>query len=116
MAIGGAVKGLSEIKAALAKVKAEQDKKKRKALTRIGVIVKADSQKMTPVDENNLRPSAYMNVEGFEKVLIGYTAFYAPFVHEDLEATHTIGEAKFLEKSVKMNQDRILEELAKIGV
>lgn len=116
MAIGGTVKGLAEIKDALAKVKAEQDKKKRKALTRIGVFVKADSVKMTPVDTSNLRGSAYSDVDGAKKVFIGYTAFYAPFVHEDLEAKHTVGEAKFLEKSVKMNQDRILEELAKAGV
>lgn len=116
MAIGGSVKGLSEIKAALVKVKQEQDKKKRKALTRIGVIVKGDSVKMTPVDTSNLRGSAYMDIESNDKVIVGYTAAYAPFVHEDLESRHVKGEAKFLEKAAKQNGQRILEELSKIGV
>lgn len=30
--------------------------------------------------------------------LVGYTASYAIFVHENLEAFHTVGQAKFLEQ------------------
>lgn len=116
MAIGGKVKGLEQIKNALAQVKKEHDKKKRQALNRIGVIIKADSVKLTPVDTSNLRGSAYIDVDGTKSVFIGYTASYAVFVHEDLEAIHKVGEAKFLEKAVKMNKQRIIEELAKGGL
>lgn len=111
-----AIKGLPGVLAALKKAQSDMEKKKRKALNRIGVIVKADAQKMTPVDTANLRGSAYINADGSEKVLIGYTAAYAPYVHENLDAYHKVGEAKFLEKAVKMNQDRIVEELAKGGI
>jgi len=116
MAVGGSVKGLSQIKNALTQVKKEHEKKKRKALTRIGVIVKADSVKLTPIDTSNLRGSAYIDVDGSKSVFIGYTAYYAVYVHEDLEAYHEVGEAKFLDKAIKMNQKRIIEELAKGGL
>jgi len=106
MAVGGSVKGLGQIKNALSQVKKEHEKKKRKALTRIGVIVKADSVKLTP----------YIDVDGSKSVFIGYTAYYAVYVHEDLEAYHEVGEAKFLDKAIKMNQKRIIEELAKGGL
>lgn len=111
-----ALKGLSDVKAALKKVQSDMEKKKRTALNRIGVIIKADAVKMTPVDTANLRGSAYIDIDGSEKVLVGYTAAYAPYVHENLEARHEIGEAKFLEKAVQKNQKRIIEELAKGGI
>lgn len=116
MAVGGSVKGFSQIKSAIEQVKKEHEKKKRKALNRIGVIIKADSVKLTPVDTSNLRGSAYIDVDGSKSVFIGYTADYAVYVHEDLEATHEVGEAKFLEKAVKMNQKRIIDEIAKGGL
>jgi hypothetical protein len=33
-------------------------------------------------------------------VYVGFTTYYATYVHENLEARHDIGEAKFLEKAV----------------
>lgn len=68
------------------------------------------------------------------QVEVGYSAFYAIFVHEDLSANHnktfktkgklnpltggstsfesrTVGEAKFLEKSVKNNKDQVLNDI-----
>lgn len=33
--------------------------------------------------------------------IVGYTADYAIFVHEDLEAYHPVGQAKFLEEPAK---------------
>jgi len=113
-----ALKGAGDVIANLKKVQSEFAKKRRQALTRIGVIVKADSVKMTPVDTTNLRGAAFSEVQGQDSVIIGYdqSAAYAPYVHEDLEAHHDVGEAKFLEKAVKKNQKRILEELAKGGI
>jgi uncharacterized protein YyaL (SSP411 family) len=35
------------------------------------------------------------------KVVVGYTADYAVYVHENLEAYHSVGQAKFLESAVR---------------
>lgn len=35
------------------------------------------------------------------RVVVGYAAPYAVFVHEDLEAHHTNGQAKFLEQPLR---------------
>lgn len=39
---------------------------------------------------------------------IGCTAFYAEAVHENLEASHITGEAKFMEKAIRKNTNQIL--------
>ena len=47
------------------------------------------------------------------EVEVGYTAFYALFVHEDTQVAHKKGKrAKFLEKSVDENQSAILNAIA----
>ena len=75
------------------------------------LVVQREAQKKTPVDTGNLKNSAYTDSEGGKHpaAVIGYQAAYAPFVHEDLEARHTNGEAKFLEKALNENQGRILK-------
>lgn len=45
-----------------------------------------------------------------KKVTVGYTAAYAVFVHENLEAFHPIGQAKFLETPMREKS----QEMAKI--
>lgn len=42
------------------------------------------------------------------KAIVGFTAFYATVVHEDLDVKHTVGEAKYLEKSLKRNTSKII--------
>jgi len=47
-------------------------------------------------------------------VEVGYTAFYALYVHEDPNAKHKKGkEHKFLQKAVSRNKGRILDVIAK---
>lgn len=36
-----------------------------------------------------------------ESVIVGFTAAYALFVHEDMEADHKVGQAKFLEQPAR---------------
>jgi uncharacterized protein YyaL (SSP411 family) len=38
------------------------------------------------------------------KVVVGYTADYAVYVHENLEAYHPVGQAKFLEVAVRRHR------------
>ncbi len=44
-----------------------------------------------------LRKMAEESKKGDASVVTGYTAAYAVYVHENLEARHTVGKAKFLE-------------------
>lgn len=47
---------------------------------------------------NNLRDrTARARKDERASVLVGYTAAYAIFVHENLQARHRVGQAKFLE-------------------
>lgn len=48
-------------------------------------------------------------------VEIGCTAFYAEKVHEDLEAKHVSGKAKFLEDAIKENQSLILDSVRRFA-
>lgn len=123
-----AIRGLEQILKNLDSLQAKKKVARRAALTRIGIKVKADSFDMTPVDEGNLRASAYTEVTADTSVQIGYTSAYAPFVHENMEQSMKgqprksgskkgfyweTGEPKFLDKAVKNNAAFILAELAK---
>lgn len=138
-----------------------------KRMLQVGLLVKRESQKITPVHTGNLKGSAYVIWGGRGKKVkakldgkfqtgksksadrvaseynsivanrkninitqqpfaeIGYTAFYAVFVHENLQASHVkkgraklfgkrtiqnvqIGQAKFLEQALFQNSRRIL--------
>ncbi len=51
------------------------------------------------------------------KVIVGYTASYAVRVHEDLEAHHNNGQAKFLEQPARqMTNDGTLGSIIKVAI
>ena len=84
-----------------------------------GILIEAESKERTPVDEGNLKASHYYAKGGsFIAPIVqigagvGYTANYAVYVHEDLNARHTVGQAKFLESAVYDNREKILEVIA----
>lgn len=60
-----------------------------------------------------LRDSAFVREVEWDgtrlSVLIGFGAEYAVYVHEDLTAHHTNGQAKFLETAVRNNQHKLAE-------
>lgn len=75
-----------------------------RGLLAAGRLVETRSRKNTPVDTGALRDSHYVREAGSPgapAVEIGCTAPYAPFVHEDLDAWHAAGRAKFLEAALK---------------
>lgn len=82
------------------------------SLIRSGLRIQRVSQQRTPVDTGNLRASAFTRREGFN-VQIGYTAAYALFVHEDMEAHHKTGQAKFLETAFNDEMAGVLESIRK---
>lgn len=42
-------------------------------------------------------------------VVVGYTSNYAVYVHEDLEAHHPVGQAKYLEQPDRENANELAE-------
>ncbi len=80
------------------------------------LIVVRRSKELTPVDTGNLINSAYVNVTqdaGGQAVgEIGYTAAYAPFVHEvEREYKKPGSQWKFLETALKEKAPDVLEAL-----
>lgn len=45
--------------------------------------------------------------------VVGYSAAYAVYVHEDLEAHHDVGQAKFLEQPAREESDAIAGTISK---
>lgn len=43
---------------------------------------------------------------------IGFSAYYALYVHENIEASHRVGEARFLQNAVKEQSARVLKIIA----
>ena len=93
----------------------------RAGLEEAGRLIEERSRARTPVATGALRDSAYTaageTAASDPAVEVGYTAAYAAFVHEDLEARHETGEAKFLERAVQESEDdvvRIVRERARI--
>ena len=74
-------------------------------LTKAGLWLQAQSQKVVPVDTSALKNSARTRVEGtgFDtQVSVEYSTHYAIFVHEDLTARHAPGkQAKYLEEPAR---------------
>lgn len=66
-----------------------------------GLIIQAEAQRRTPVDTGNLKGSAYTRKapDDGKAVEVGFGAAYAIYVHEDLQAFHDDGEAKYLENA-----------------
>jgi hypothetical protein len=83
-----------------------------------GLLVKGRSVKITPIKYGNLRGSAYVTpVEETARgatVEIGYTAYYAPYVHE-MPTTYNYTKAgtgpKFLEKALRESKKEIIAYL-----
>jgi hypothetical protein len=44
-------------------------------------------------------------------VVIGFSAYYAIFVHENMESYHAVGESKFLERALQEKEQTILTML-----
>jgi hypothetical protein len=100
------VEGLEKILSNLSRKIDRIEKRSKEGLLAAGLMIQAEAQKMTPVDDGFLKASAYTRrtPENKSIVEIGFSQNYALYVHEDLEAHHTVGEAKFLEKAIRENR------------
>src|ERR1700744_6628773 len=86
------VRNAEAVKAALLKQKVVKLHGLSVGLASAGAFLLSESKKIVPVDIGNLKASGYVRMEGKDttkaKCLIGYTAAYAIFVHENLDALH----------------------------
>jgi hypothetical protein len=85
-----------------------------RGLKRGGLYLQRHSQKITPVDTGNLVGSAFtrnIGGKGFKAdVIVGFTANYAVYVHENTNARHKPGRvAKFLEKPARERRKEIIQ-------
>lgn len=93
------------------RLKAEYGRAYSRAIRRAGLLVQREAQKKTPVDTGLLRKSArtLANGSGFDTtVSVSFSTAYAIYVHEDLEAYHEVGQAKFLERAALENREEII--------
>ena len=119
------ITGVQEFKKQINNILLARIKKAERAATIIGLKVKGDAVRLAPNDLGNLRGSAYSRIEnnlGVVSALVGFSAEYALYVHEDLEmktkgqgvkrpknrgTRWDNGESKFLEKAVIRNREFI---------
>ena len=102
------LKGVLEVQNALVAKILEIEGATKKGMLAAGLLIETESIQRTPKDVGILRDSAYTQpIEG--GVQVGYTADYAPYVHENLEARHPVGEAKFLERAMNDKEAEALE-------
>lgn len=82
-------------------------------VTKALLFIKRESIKRTPVDTGNLRGSCYTNTYLTLRGVvgeIGYTVFYAPYVHETDKRYRKKGTSwKFLQKALTENKDKIIK-------
>ena len=116
MAVGATLEMHSDV----FKVRKAIESKMKKALVKAATKLKREAQKLTPVDLGNLKASAdiseaYYNNGG--TIVVYYTAEYAVYVHEDVDAFHRVGRAKFLEDAANYTKgdiDRIFQRELKV--
>lgn len=88
-----------------------------RGLVKSAIVIRQDMEKTSPkipIDTGNLRASYFTNPHYIDRdpaVTLGFTAFYAWFVHENIGATFKRpgAGAKFLEESLKRNAGRVIE-------
>jgi hypothetical protein len=89
-----------------------------KGLILATILVQREVEPKVPVDTGNLRASWFTTPVESNKnpvVFLGFSANYALWVHEMVGATfqRPTAQAKFLESTLKQNQKKILEIIAK---
>lgn len=104
-----AVKGVEQLQARLRKLQGEAPREFARALRQEGEALMTMAKEQTPVAPSvpgrhiggTLRNSGYVEApfirpNGEITIKVGFSAWYAVYVHEKTWARHTVGKAKFL--------------------
>lgn len=107
MASGSSLTGGAQLRARLARLKTRFPDEVARALYQETEIETTEVKKRTPVDQGTLRGTVHTVGPVKEGSIIytliacgGPAAPYAIYVHENLEAHHPVGQAKFLESVI----------------
>jgi len=76
-----------------------------------GLIIERTAKRYVPVLTGNLKNSGYTRKVGPRTVEVGFSAAYAVFVHENLEARHRNGQSKYLQRAVVEKRTDVLEQV-----
>lgn len=82
------IKGLDALAKGLKTASEKQIAAVGRGLRQAGLLLQAYSMEECPVEFGVLRGSCYVKMIGKSRVQVGYTADYAIYVHENLDALH----------------------------
>jgi hypothetical protein len=83
-----------------------------RGVVKAAVELQRESMQQVPVDFGTLKNSCVVTSEminGNPVAAVAYQTEYAPYVHENMEAAHPVGNAKFLERPAMENAQRLVE-------
>lgn len=112
------VTGLGKVIRNLTNSKIGLGKELERGLIKAGLFLQRESQLIVPIDTSNLKNSAFTRKKSgtsglHTEVRVGYTANYAIYVHEDLDAQHTPGKiAKYLERPAREKKPQLQRIIA----
>jgi len=112
MAAAGKVEGLETVMANLNRAVNDIEGGTLAGLLEAGHAIERSAKGRVPVDTGNLKNSGYTRKAGPRSVEVGFQAAYAVYVHENLEARHPVGEAKYLQRAITENEDDIVRIVA----
>lgn len=117
--LGWTITGAPNLQLTLMQTKQHLRKFIAAALYAEALKIQRESMKRTPVDTGALRASHVTRIaqdddDAIEVIIQvgGPSASYAVHVHEDLEAAHTVGQAKFLESSLYDAEPGLMKRVA----
>ncbi len=104
------VKGLDQVMGNLNRHLAKVEGATLGGLFAGGLIIEAEAKRNTPVLTGNLKGSGSTrkSPEEPKTIEVVFTAAYAIYVHENLEAHHSNGTAKFLENAARDKHEEVL--------
>lgn len=112
--------GGNEMASALRNLVARTPKVLAAAIHAEGEIEMTEAKRRTPVDTGALRASGFVEdvvvSPTTTRVQLGFggpSAPYAVYVHEDLEALHPVGQAKFLESTLLESAPHMADRIAR---
>lgn len=112
--------GADKVIARIRKIQTGMSKEIADALYEEAKIELREAKKRTPVATGALRKSGKVSKPKISGKTVtvdisfgGETAPYAVYVHEDLEAFHPIGQAKFLESVIEESRPHMAKRIAK---
>ena len=111
------ITGLKKVQAALSMEIRKIENRSSRSLEISGLKIRADAQRLCPVDSGNLRSSAFntkIKTGSFKQkfVAVGFNANYAVYVHE-IDKDYTVGQWKFLQTAIKMNHKTVINNITR---